>query len=414
MFFGVTAVQAFLIILAIFSLLYWIIPQRYNWISFVVLTVLLSYMAFLLVPDTTDDLWRYYVAIDDLRQNGLDKMKEFIEIDQYDMKDYVTIRYLFWIVSRTNSNHWLQTIVIAFVYGSSSIMILLAQKRFQISRSYVYIGTMFFLSTYWYYDTASGIRNGLCFAIIVFCSYIMFVEKRFIPLCIIGYIIGFYTHSAGLLAVSLVVVTLVLYKFNSVFVNIVFMFSLIGGNYLVQALAENSDNSLILSIAGRAERHVGGDTLETGTMYRVNLTLFIIYILIIIFVSYYCKYGANVEFTGIFYKYCSIIMYFMIGAAFSGMVFIRFARWILPILGALVFSIGLQQQKNSINEKGETFIKYYSVPIEKVLYNLKPILMILVFAYSMIHLWYLCKGSSLYWAHFRYEWEAIGYYDYIW
>ncbi len=414
MFFGATAVQAFLIILVIFSVLYWIVPQKYNWISYVVLTVLLSYMAFQIVPDYSDDLFRYYKAIDDLRQNGWEKMKEFIEINNHDMKDYITIRYLFWVVSRTNNNHWLQTIVIGFVYGSSSIMILLAQKRFQICRSYVYFGTVFFLSTYWYYDTASGIRNGLCFAIIVFCSYIMFVEKRFIPLCIIGYVIGFYSHSAGLLAVSLVVVTFVLYRINSAFVNFVFMFSLIGGNFVVQTLAENSDNSLLLSIAGRAERHVGGDYIASDTSFSVNIVTVTIVVLIVLFVSYYLKRFNPENDTSVFYRYVSLTMYFAVGSVFSGMIFMRFTRWIVPILGALIFMIGMQAQTNAINEKGETYYKYYAIPIESFLYRIKPIIMIIIIIYSAIHLWYACNGSSLIWAHFRNEWEAIGYYDYIW
>lgn len=413
MFFGATAVQSFLIILAIFSVLYWILPQKYNWIAYVALTVLLSVMAFRLVPDTTDDLFRYYNAINDLRDGGWDKMKEFIETNNHDMENYVSVRYLFWIVSRTNNNHWLQTIAVAFTYGSSSIMILLSQKRFNIQRSYVYIGTMLFMSTYWYYDLASGVRNGFCFAIVVFCSYILFVEHKFIPLCIAGYVIAFYMHSAGLLAISLVVVTIVLYKIDSVFVNFVFMFSLIGGNFIVQTLAEDSDNSLILSIAGRAERHVGGDVLSRDTSFQVNIATVLLVVIIVLFVSYYLKRDTNYNLTR-FNKYTSLTMYFVTGSIFSGMIFMRFTRWIVPILGGLILMIGLQKQSDAISEKGENFYKYYAIPIERFLYKVKPLILIMVIAYTAVHLWYDINGSSLIWAHFRYEWEDMGYYNYTW
>ena len=414
MFFGSTVIQSFLIIIAIFSVLFWILPRRFNWISFAVLTFLLSYLAFKIVPNISDDLFRYYNVINSLRAGGWNKMREFIENNLMDMGDYFTIRYLFWIVSRTQNNHWLQTIVIAFVYGSSSIMILLAQRRFDINKGYVYLGTLFFLSTYWYFDTASGIRNGLCFAIIVFCSYIMFVEKRFIPLCIIGYIIGFYTHSAGLLAIALVVVTAILYRIDSVFINFVFMFSLIGGNFLIQTFAENSNNSLLLSIAGRAEQHVGGDTIGTDINFIVNIVTVLTVIIIAIFLNYYLKDRTPSNDTSVFSKYVSLTMYFTVGSIFSGLIFMRFVRWIVPILGGLILMIGLQRQEERISEKGEIYYKYYAIPIERFLFNVKPILILMVFMYSVVHLWYDYSGSSLTFAHFGYEWEAMGIYDYTW
>ena len=414
MFFGSTVIQSFLIIIAIFSALFWILPRRFNWISFAVLTFLLSYMAFKIVPNMSDDLFRYYNIINSLRVQGWDRMKEFIDENIMDMGNYYTIRYLFWIVSRTDNNHWLQTIVIAFVYGSSSIMIILAQKRFEISRGYVYLGTLFFLSTYWYYDTASGIRNGLCFAIIVFCSYLLFVEKKLIILCILGYIIAFYLHSAGLLAVSLVFVTFILYRINSVFINFVFMFSLIGGNFIVQTLAENSTNSLLLSIAGRAEQHVGEDYIISNTNFIVNIITVAIVVLIELFVNYYVRDYKSENDTSVFNKYVSLTMYFTVGSIFSGLIFLRFARWIVPILGGLILMIGLQRQKDVITEKGENYYKYYAIPLERFLYNVKPIVIIMVLAYSIVHLWYDYNGSSLTFAHFGYEWEAMGNYDYTW
>lgn len=413
MYFGSTAALSFVLNILVFSILYSILPQKKNWIAFAILTFSMTYMAFHLVPDTTDDLYRYYIAINDLRDGGWDKMKEFIETDNHDMENYISVRYLFWIVSRTNNNHWLQTIAIAFIYGSTSIMILLAQNRFQITKGYVYLGSLFFLTTYWYYDAASGVRNALCFSIITFCSYILFVEKKAFVICIIGYIIAFYMHSAGLLAISLVIVTIILFNVDSVFVNLVFMFSLIGGNILVQSVAEDSDNSLILSIAGRAERHVGGNTISHDTSFVVNIVTVLIAIIVVLFVSYYYK-NNKTDSSSKFYKYTSLTLYFVAGSVFSGMIFMRFTRWIVPTLGALILMIGLQKQKNLIEKTGESYYQYYAIPLERFLYGIKPLIIIMVIAYSLVHLWYDYNGSSLTWAHFGYEWEAMGVYDYTW
>ncbi|MCR5207205.1 MAG: EpsG family protein [Eubacterium sp.] len=394
--------------------MYWILPRKYSWISFAVMTVLFAYMAYQLVPDVTDDLHRYYRAINDLRDGGWDKMKEFIEVNNHDMENYVSVRYLFWIVSRTKSNHWLQTIAIAVAYGSYSIMAVLAQKRFDISKFYVYVGTLFFLSTYYYYDIASGVRNGLCFAIIVLCAYVMFVEKKLIPFCIAGLVIAFYLHSAGLLAVSLILVTVVLYRFDSVFVNFIFMFSLIGGNFIVQTLAEDSDNKLILSIAGRAERHVGADILAQETSINVNRITVLVAVVVVLFVSYYLKKHDSKNEASMFYRYGSLTLYFVVGSIFSGMIFMRFTRWIVPVIVALLFMIGMQAQKDVITEKGDNYLKYYAIPIERFLYSARPIIIMIVIAYSLVHLWYDYNGTSLTFAHFRYEWEAMGVYDYTW
>ena len=76
--------------------------------------------------------------------------------------------------------------------------------------------------------------------------------------------------------------------------------------------------------------------------------------------------------------------------------------------------IGLQRQKDVITEKGENYYKYYAIPLERFLYNVKPIVIIMVLAYSIVHLWYDYNGSSLTFAHFGYEWEAMGNYDYTW
>lgn len=74
-----------------------------------------------------------------------------------------------------------------------------AAQRYQVSKGYVLMGTLFFLSTYWFYDTASGIRNGLAFAVVIACAYYHLVEKRNIILCFFGYVAACLLHSSPIL-----------------------------------------------------------------------------------------------------------------------------------------------------------------------------------------------------------------------
>lgn len=57
------------------------------------------------------------------------------------------------------------------VYALMFLVMYKAAQRYQVSKGYVLLGTLFFLSTYWFYDTASGIRNGLAFAVVIACAY---------------------------------------------------------------------------------------------------------------------------------------------------------------------------------------------------------------------------------------------------
>lgn len=101
------------------------------------------------------------------------------------------------------------------------------------------LGTLFFLSTYWFYDTASGIRNGLAFAVVIACAYYHLVEKRNIILCLFGYVAACLLHSSPILPVALVLLTLLTMKFNSKFINVVMILGLAVGGAFIQFIAEN-------------------------------------------------------------------------------------------------------------------------------------------------------------------------------
>ena len=128
-------------------------------------------LAYHIVPDETDDLYRYYGMLDILREQGKAGLDYIVNLNWYNWKTYITFRYYFYFLSFFPNNRYLAAVTMFIVYALMFLVMYKAAQRYQVSKGYVLLGTLFFLSTYWFYDTASGIRNGLAFAIVIACAY---------------------------------------------------------------------------------------------------------------------------------------------------------------------------------------------------------------------------------------------------
>lgn len=398
--FGLSAIEVFLVIIAIFVVLYWIVPRKNVWFPFLIVVVLLSVLAFNIVPDESDDLARYFKALNEFRSGGKDTLDRYIEEDQFGWNTYRVAAYYFYFISKLGNNSWLPAITIFIVYGLGFLLIYKAAERFQVNKGYLFLASIFFLSTYWYYDTASGIRNGLSFAIIFACAYYHLVERKNIPLCYIGYLLACFTHSAGIMPVVLVVLTAVTLNTSGKFINFLLVFGFTIGGAAIQYLATISDNGFIQSLAGKAEHYSAGESLETSTMFIVNITIFVFVAAVMFYVSNYILHSNYSDDLKRIFKYSSIIMYFMLGSIYSGLIFVRFARWIIPLIGALFFMIGMQIQQNYIQSEGLSKCIYFSPFNQAIRVKTRQIFVLIYFAYTCIHFWYLCVGSSLHWMHF--------------
>lgn len=400
MMFGLTAIECFIAIVFIFAVLYWIIPKKYVWLVFSVATLLFAVLAYNMTPYETDDLSRYFVHLDNLRKGGIDELHHYFEEDYNHWKTYRMCGYYFYFISRFPDNRYMAAVTIFIVYGLMFLVLYKASVRFNVGKLYLFIGTMFFLSTYWYYDTASGIRNGLTFAVIFACAYYHLVERKYIPLCYLGYVLACLTHSAGIILVALVVLTEITLNNSGKFLNFTLVFGLAAGGALLEFLSTKTDNDFIQSIAGKAEDNTAGGVLYTDTGYLVNISVFLVVAFLLFYVSIYilnCDYTKELK---RIYKYSSIIIYFMIGCLFSELIFLRIARWILPMVGALFYMIGMQIQSDKIKKNGLSYYNYYAPPNEALRIKTKPIFNALFIGYTAVHFWYLCAGSSLNWMHF--------------
>ena len=231
---GLSALTWFVIIVAGYALLLLILPREYMWIPFVAVVVAMTVLAYHIVPDETDDLYRYYGMLDIMREQGKAGLDYIIERNWYDWQTFVTMRYYFYFLSFFPNNRYLAAMTMFIVYALMFLVMYKAAQRYHVSKGYVLLGTLFFLSTYWFYDTASGIRNGLAFAVVIACAYYHLVEKRNIILCLFGYVAACLLHSSPILPVALVLLTLLTMKFNSKFINVVMILGLAVGGAFIQ------------------------------------------------------------------------------------------------------------------------------------------------------------------------------------
>lgn len=399
--FGLSAMTCFVLSVAVFAVAYIVTPRKYSWAPFLLITVLFSVIAFHIVPAPADDLSRYFKVLNEMREGGYDELQRYIEEDQFDFKNFRVAAYYIYFISKLGNNSWLPAITIFIVYGLGFYVLYKAGNRFEINKTNLFMASMFFISTYWYYDVASGTRNGLAFAVAFACAYQHLAERKHIPLCFLGYFLAALTHSSGILPVALVFVAVITLNTSGKFFNFLLIFGLAGGNYLIQFLAQRTDNSFIQSIAGKAERYGVGGSLETGTMFLVNLAVLAVAVLSLIYFSHYILNSDMKKDLNRIYKYLAITIYFSIGATVSGLIFVRFARWILPLVIALIFMIGMQTQGKQIEERQKSHLSYYNNAVaENFSIKLRTIVLLAFVVFTAVHFWYLCNGSSLIWMEF--------------
>lgn len=397
---GLSAIECYIIIVAIFAIVYLFTSRKNIWLPFFVITVLFTILAYHLEPDPADDLITYYHHMDVFRSEGKAGIDYALEENWFEWKTYRVSLYYFYFISRFPNNHYLSAVTILIVYTLGFYVLYKAANKFEVNKINLFFASMFFISTYWYYDTASGVRNGLAFAVAFACAYQHFAERKNIIFCYVGYVLAIFMHSSGVVAVILSVITLLTYKSNSKFINFILVFGLSVGGALIEYLSTVTDNSFIQSLAGEVSGHVTDATMASGTRFYVNISVLF---LIALMLLYFSNYIQNCTFAGearMLYKYMSVVVFFCIGTIFSHLVFIRFARWILPLAGSLLFMIGTKAQSQVEEDYYCDSMANGRIPVQSLHLRLRPVVYIVYVGYTAVHFWYSLNGSSLVWLHF--------------
>lgn len=396
-----SALAVYFTIIAVFFVLYFLIPRKQCWITFVLLVVALAALAYYCVPNDTDDLLRYFKIINQMRDGGWDRLQAMLENNEYDFGALPVAGYYFYSISLLPDNHFLSFFTILIAYGCLLSVIYKAAKRYNVDKFYLAIALFFFLSTFWFYDLYSGTRNGLAFSILVACIYQHFVEKKRILLCLAGYLIAAGLHSTGIVIIVLVAFAWLSYKTASKFVNALMIFIIAVGSIAITVLSNLTDNEFVQNIVGKSDKVTATFSVSTQTNFLVNVATYVVSILIFAYCYVYIKKYIEDKGDLRYFRFVEILMYFMLGAIISNLLFHRVARWILPVVIACVYMVGMQMQKDRI-DKGLIDTSYDSdTPhAEKIRAMNKGVTTFFIFAYSTVHFWYDFTGSSLIWLHF--------------
>ena len=197
----------------------------------------------------------------------------------------------------------------------------------------------------------------------------------------------------------MIIVAAVTLNNSGKFMNFLLIFGVAGGSALFEYLSTKTDNSFIQSIAGKVERNASGGSIDLSTNYIVNIVVWVVVALLLFYYSQYIlneEYGDNLK---MFYKFSSIVIFFMLGSVYTGLVFLRIARWILPLIGAFAFMIGAQQPSQYVAALPMGYV--YNAKInERIKIRLQYFVIALFVMFICVHFWYLLRASSLCWMHF--------------
>lgn len=387
----------FAIIIA-FCVIYPFIPRKHIKWLFLALVLALSVMAFYVKPLETDDLLRYYNLLDLLRKKSLSGYFD-LQRDGYGNFDAVPVCGLyFFFVSKLGNNNFLPAITIFLTYGSMLLVIWRFANYYKISKLYIFVGTFFLLSTYWYYDTCSGIRNGLAFAVAMFCIYFDLVEKK--KIFCLGYFVAMGIHSAAVIFLGLRLLTEINMRLRLKILNAISLVGIFFGSYIIEFLGKIFNNSFFKVLLEKTAINKVRVISFTSGVTILSIVLLLAVIIMCIYMNYRINMDdvKNVESINYFFI---LLLFFSVGSLSSYLIFTRFMHWVIPMLGSLIIMLCLDLNRKKRQEiyfapHGESTIKR-DISVYR---SNELILNLMIIALSLFNLYFLCFVSVIHSAKF--------------
>lgn len=391
----------YLAIVAAFCVIYPFVPRKYIKWLFLALVLALSVMAFFVVPEETDDLSNYFWQVANLRKGGFSLLRQMIEDGSEDWDSLPVCGLYFYLISRFPDNGMLPAVTIFLAYGSIFWVLWRAAKRYEVNKWYLFLASVFLLSTYWFYDICSGIRNGLTFTLFCFFAYVELVEKKWRPACWVGYVAMCLMHSSGILMMMVRLALLFSGRKGSKLTSVLIFFVMIVSGEIMPHLGEITGIEYFQLISQKAERAASTSGFANGTQYLVNVSVFVVAVCVFYYAVYVIKKQTEkYESFSDYINFVQLIVFFMLGSITFVLTFIRFARWVIPAVISVVFMVGMQANSDS---KAQLVTEKKSKSIIKSGMTLSSNELVINFcmvAYTAVHMWYACNGTSLIWLKF--------------
>lgn len=384
----------YLIIVLSFCALYPLIPRKHIKWLFLALVLALSVMAFNCKPLETDDLSRYYVTLNTLRDCSFSQYLD-LQADGYGHFDAAPVCGLyFFLISKLPENRFLPAVTIFIVYGGMFMILWRIAEKYKISKWYLFMGSFFLLCTYWYYDTCSGIRNGLAFGVFIVCVYFELMEKRKKIFCWIGYAAAIGVHPAAVILLAVRVLSEISMRSNSSLINAITVIGIGFGASVIEILGKIFDNAFISLLLEKTESNANR-MIEFGPTTILNIILLIMMSFLYFYARHLLeKYGIDEDTH--FFKFFGTLLVFTFGSLTSSLIFVRLMHWVVPMLGSVIIMIGLEMNKNERNNRYAINSEKSIIKANRSLYRTNERILNLVFlAFSVLNLYFLCFMSTM-------------------
>ncbi len=392
----------YLIIVLLFCAIYPLVPRKHIKWLFIALVLALSIMAFFAVPKDTDDLYNYFRTLAKLRRGGFKCLRRMIENGEEHWDSLPVCGFYFYLISLFPDNGMLPAVTIFLAYGSMFWVLWRASQRYEVNKWYLLVASFFILSTYWFYDICSGIRNGLTFTLFCFFAYVELVEKKWRPACWVGYVAMCLMHSSGILMMMIRIALLLSGKKNGKFMSVLVFFALILGGAVVPRLGEITNIEYLKLISEKAERATATSGFVNGTQYLVNVSVFVAAVCVFCYAAYVIKKQTEkYESFSYYINFVQLIVFFMLGSITFTLTFIRFARWVIPAVISVVFMVGMQANSNAKIEMLTGRKKKSVIKSGMTLSSNELVINFCMVGYLLVHMWYACNGTSLIWLKFK-------------
>ena len=180
------------------------------------------------------------------------------------------------------------------------------------------------------------------------------------------------------------------------------LLSITVGGKILQWLGTVSNNKYLSLLSEKADNNIGR-AMDFGKTYIwVNSAVLLVVILVSLYLFKYIRKSRNYKDISAFGKFHTLLLFFTGGSFTSQLIYIRIIRWIIPIMGALFFMIGMQACRDNQNKiKAVQNIKSVIKNQDGVLAINELIITLLFIGFTGVNFFYTCTGSCLIWLYFK-------------
>lgn len=185
---------------ALIFMLYPVIAKKHLKLYFVIVTLILSALAYFVVPLPAMDLYRYTEMLDYFRKLGWSWA-----FDRYGSSNPAAVVFLYGI-SLLNNDRILPAIAVFITYGFSLALLYKVSKRFNARYTDTLTAFVFLMLNLNFCYVIDVVRIYIAYAVLAYFLYVDLVEKKRRPLCFAVYALLCYFHYAIMVFILLRVV----------------------------------------------------------------------------------------------------------------------------------------------------------------------------------------------------------------